>query len=61
MDDKRKEIELKLEKRLENLVQRMKYVSSELSASNRHDGYVIEGLKKELESLKEKYKQNRQS
>ena len=38
----------------EKILKRIKYLESEIAAESRHDGYVIEGLKKELKKLKEK-------
>ena len=40
---------------MQNLKERITYLEHEL-ASKRHDGYVEEGLKKELKKLKEKWK-----
>ena len=41
---------------MQNLKKRITYLEHEL-ASKRHDGYVEEGLKKELTKLKEKLKE----
>ena len=37
-----------------DIKKRIKYIETEL-ASKRHDGYIEEGLKKELKKLKEKW------
>jgi len=38
------------------ILKRIKYLETEIAAESRHDGYVIEGLKKELKKLKKQWK-----
>ena len=38
----------------EKIIKRIQYLESEIAAGARHDGYVMEGLKKEIKKLKEK-------
>ena len=41
----------------EEIIGRIQYLESEISAESKYDGYVIKGLKKELKKLKEKTNQ----
>tara|TARA_R100001244_G_C5107054_1_gene120229 strand:- start:231 stop:404 length:174 start_codon:yes stop_codon:yes gene_type:complete len=38
----------------EKIIKRIQYLESEIAAGSKHDGYVMEGLKKELKDLNEK-------
>ena len=38
----------------EKIIKRIQYLESEIAAGSKHDGYVMEGLKKELKELNEK-------
>jgi hypothetical protein len=40
---------------------RIKYLKAEISSGNRHDGYTLAGLNKELKTLLAKVKQNKKS
>ena len=40
----------------EQIQNRLNYLTSELAHSHYHDGWVIQGMKKELDELKEKIK-----
>ena len=51
---KNKEMETKDEKRI-------KYLEAEIAAGDRHDGYTLAGLNKELKVLLAKVKQNKKS
>ena len=43
---------------LEKIKKRINHLRSEIAAENRHDGWTLKGLKKELKELKEKLKNN---
>ena len=39
---------------LRNVKKRIKHLESEIAAGDKHDGWTLKGLKKELKELKEK-------
>jgi len=43
---------------MDKIKERIKYIESQLGAMGRLDGWVVQGLKEELEKLKIKVKQN---
>jgi hypothetical protein len=46
---------------MNSILDRIKYLKSEIAAGMRHDGWVLNGLKAELKKLLEKLKQNKES
>ncbi len=46
---------------MRNILDRIKYLKSEIAAGFRHDGWVLKGLMAELKKLNEKVKQNQKS
>lgn len=46
---------------MSKILERIKYLRSEIAAGMRHDGWVLKGLKSELKKLLEKLKQNEKS
>ena len=39
---------------MEKLLERIEYVKQQIAAAGRHDGWVVEGMKSELERLERK-------
>lgn len=46
---------------MSKILERIKYLRSEIAAGARHDGWTLKGLKSELKKLLEQVKQNKKS